>query len=186
MNTSRSNAKVGIWPPTTDPCPLPFLSHRQTPISSGLAAAPAPHPLAAPPIAIAIAITQSSCAPSRRCSVPIGSLTNVLSSPSSRGLRNSSGSAISIAARFSIIAGRVTTDVNHPSCPPWDKDSRSACPSDAPALRIHDYSAPPPPTHSRTAAPARPLAAPTHTEENAHATPRTAIPWCRSITCAHA
>src|SRR5258708_2046041 len=60
---------------------------------------------------------------------------------------------------------------------PAEKDFRSADPSSARAPHIHDYSALPPPARCHTSAPALRLAAPTQKEENAHAVPRTAIPY---------
>src|SRR6185369_14451118 len=66
-------------------------------------------------IAIAIAITQSSCVPDAAPELPSGNFTNVRNSRNSRGLRNSFGLLASTAARFATIAGRVDADVNHPS-----------------------------------------------------------------------
>ena len=71
--------------------------------------------------AIAIAITQSSCAPSAAAAFPSACRTNVRHSSSSRGLWNNVGSAISTAAIFSIIAGRLAADVSHPNCPSFSK-----------------------------------------------------------------
>src|SRR5439155_2655442 len=68
--------------------------------------------------AIAIAITQSSCAPPIAADFPSACLTKVRNSFSRRRLRNNSGSSASTAARVSTIAGRLTAEVNHPSCSP--------------------------------------------------------------------
>src|SRR5258708_1137516 len=78
-----------------------------------------PPPPPAPPrrtaSAIAIAITQSSCAPSAAAAFPSGRRTNVRHSSSNRGLEKNCGSAVNTAAMFSIIAGRLAADVSQPN-----------------------------------------------------------------------
>ena len=137
--------------------------------------------------AIAIAITQSSCAPSPPPRFPSACRTNVWHSPNSRGLRNNSGSA-SQHRRQVLNHRRTRHHRRQPSILPTLAinilvPQRLAS---APAPHIHDCSAPPPAAHRCTPSPAPPPSAPAHTEESVHATPRTAIPVCRSITCAHA
>src|SRR6266496_6675141 len=75
--------------------------------------APRPASAARTAQAIAIAITQSSCAPDAAPVVPSAPRTNVRHSFHSRALRNNSGVSASTAAIFSIISGRLDADVFH-------------------------------------------------------------------------
>src|SRR5579862_1211399 len=65
-----------------------------------------------------------------------------------------------------------------------ERDFHSEDLSNAPALHSHDCFSPPRPTHFHTCVPAPPPAAPTQTEESAHATPHTGAP-CSARSPAH-